>query len=65
MIRTFSPTKKTICFNCNKRTLTVNMKKEYWEEEEKYLIKGKCEVCNGSKNLHCARRYGEHNVLLT
>ena len=39
-------------------------KKEYWEDENRYLIKGKCEVCNGLKAKYCAKRYGEHNVLL-
>ena len=66
MVRSiFSTSKKSYCFNCNKRTITINNKKEYWKKEEKYIIKGNCEECNGSKILHCARRHGEYNKLLT
>ena len=65
MVRSiYTTTKKTLCFNCDKRTLTINEKKEYWEKEEKYIIKGKCEVCNGSKIKHCGKRHGRHNILL-
>ena len=63
MVRSlYTTTKKTFCFNCDKMTETINEKKEYWED--RYIIKGKCEVCSGFKEKYCAKRYGEHNVLL-
>ena len=34
MGREFLFDKKMLCFNCNKRTLTINEKKVYWEEKK-------------------------------
>ena len=64
-IKTIKDFLKTYCYDCDKPTQTINIKKEYQDYVEVCILKGNCEVCNiikfnyrvyhVNKTLYCFR----------